>query len=133
MIRIGGFDRPITIQDVAEVRDSYGGITETWTDSAYTWGHIVQNWGGERFNEEQRQGTNTIMFMIRWVAGLSAKHRLIYDDRIYNIMAVTEMGRHDVLQVICAASDRPEDVPAAKSELPISMLGLINYSPTGEA
>lgn len=132
MLRIGGLDRPITVQDVVDVRDAFGGIMETWTDSGYTWGHIVQNWGGERFNDEQRQGTNTIMFIIRWVAGLSAKHRLIYDDRIYNVMSVAEMGRRDALQVICSASDRPEDVPSARTEISTSMLGLINYSPTGE-
>jgi len=126
-VRAGRLDRRITIQRFTTTYSPSGEPIETWTDLvSRRWAEVRPVRGDERFSAPQLAAKEQVEFRIRWgaaVADVSPLDRIIYpavepaspaeeiaESRVYDILAVHEIGRRDGLRIIAAR--RVDGVPA---------------------
>lgn len=123
-MRAGRLDRKLDVQRKSVTLDDFGQEVETWTNlsarRAASYGPVK---GEERFTADQFVAREQIEFRIRYsaiVADLNPMDRIIYPaidpdsspedtvttDRIFDIMAVFEIGRREGLRILAAR--RPE-------------------------
>lgn len=90
---IGKMDRRITIQNVTESRDSFGGFTQSWATYATRWASIKYTRANENYNAQRKQELYTILFTIRRDSTtklITEKMRIQYEGNIYDIRSITE-------------------------------------------
>lgn len=76
--------------------DDYGGQEESWLELTTVWGMMSPISGNEFFRNQQLDSNVTHKFMIRYLSSLkdtreAAKHRIQYDDRIFDISHVRNL------------------------------------------
>ena len=104
-MRAGAMDRRITIETQSSSRDSYGGVTESFSTLVTSLpAQIVHKKGGEVYETAQRDGTVEKTFRIRWRADVSVRDRIKFTtDRgiteIYDIIDIKEFGRREALEI----------------------------------
>lgn len=98
----GKMDRRVTIQARTLTRGTDGSRVETWVDSFDCWAEIVVHRGKESVVADADKPQDQRQFRIRYKSGLAAgTHRLLYQLKFYDIVAVTEEGRQDRLLLDC--------------------------------
>lgn len=116
-MKAGKLDRKIDIQRKSDGQTDSGAPVETWTNLAArlaaTYSPVR---GDEKGSAPQPVASQQVDFWIRWtaaLAGLTPKDRVIYpaifedvspadeitDDRIYDIIEVSEIGRREGLKI----------------------------------
>lgn len=118
-MKAGNLDRKVSIQEKTETRDAAGQPIETWEQIGVP--RSAQRLpvsGSERFTADQFIAREQVEWRVRWsadLADLNALHRVVYpvttsgtvpDSRIYDVMAVHEIGRREGLRIVTAR--RPE-------------------------
>lgn len=106
-------DRRITIQRKTVNPSDSGEPVEIWSSlSDGRWATVSPLRGDERFNDAQYVAREQVELEIRWsqsVADLSPQDRIIFpaidqpaipDTRVYDILAVHEIGRREGLRII---------------------------------
>jgi SPP1 family predicted phage head-tail adaptor len=79
----------VTIQSVTETRDtSSGAISTSWADVATVWAAVEPLSGREFLAAQAGQSEVVARILIRYMAGVTAKMRVVHGARIYNIHAV---------------------------------------------
>lgn len=86
----GALDKRITIQSPSESQDEYGAPTQDWTDAATTWAAIRAATGKEIYASSGFVSQLSHVITIRWRTGISAKQRVVYRGRIFEIQAVSD-------------------------------------------
>ena len=92
-MKSGALRHRLTIQHVTEARDSLGQAIETWSQFAVVYGSIEPMSGRERFLSAQTQAEATYRSRIRWLSGLTAKMRISFNEKIYDITYIADDGR----------------------------------------
>lgn len=116
-MKAGKLDRRIDIQRKSDGQSDSGAPIETWTNlvarRAATYSPVR---GDEKGVAPQPVASQQVDFWIRWsaaLAGLTPKDRVIYpaimddlspedeitDDRVYDIIEVSEIGRREGLKI----------------------------------
>lgn len=104
----GILDRRITLQRFATAQDPTGDVIETWVDLAEVWAAVEPLGGLERLQAAQLTASIDTRFTIRYRPDLTAAlHRIRYDGKLYDIVAVIELGRREGLQLDAAWADAP--------------------------
>jgi SPP1 family predicted phage head-tail adaptor len=85
MIDAAALRHKITLQSVAQARDSVGGITETVTTHAVTWAKIEGLSSREFWDAKAVQAENSLRFTIRLMSGVTAQMRVSWDGRTFEI------------------------------------------------
>lgn len=121
-MRAGRLDRRITIQRATTGLSASGAPVAMWTQLAARWASIAPLKGEERFSAPQLAAREQVEIRIRWsaaVADLDPRDRIVYpalaadsppgspadepdEARLYDILAVHEIGRRDALRIIAA-------------------------------
>lgn len=117
-MRAGRLDRRVDLQRATATQSPSGEPVETWsnivTRRAASYAPVR---GEERFSAPQFNAKEQVEFRVRWsraLAGLNPKDRLIYPalvdglsppdeitpDRVFDIMAVHEIGRREGLRIM---------------------------------
>lgn len=101
MMRAGKLDRRVTIRRVTgTTTDEFNESVDVWSDIATVWAQQRPNRGSERFAAEQQAGTAVMTFHIRYRDDVSATDRLVYEGRVYEIVAPPrEIGRRVVTEI----------------------------------
>ena len=102
-MRAGKLDRKITIQEKSVTTSARGEPIETWTDVATVWAQARPNRGSERFGVMQTLGSAVTTFTMRWRDDVTVLNRVRYDDKIWNILDVREIGRQVGIEIDCTA------------------------------
>lgn len=99
---IGRLDRRITIQAVSETRTATGSASKTWADWQTVWASVSYSLAGSDETEQlaQQNSVERVTFKIRYLKGLSAKHRICYDGELYDILHIQEDGRRHFLNIV---------------------------------
>lgn len=98
---IGQLRDRLTLQSVVTTQDAYGAYTETWEDVAKVWGRNVVRWGKESEYAHQTEAVQRYEFEIRYRDDITPKDRIVWNDRIFDILAVRNVdGRRQYLQLI---------------------------------
>ena len=94
-MRAGKLDRQITIQFPAVSRDALGGQVLSWSDFATVWAKVdlVPSKQTEAFTAAQMVANSEVLFSIRYLAGISATFRVLYEGEAFDITGVIEVGR----------------------------------------
>jgi SPP1 family predicted phage head-tail adaptor len=111
MMRAGLLDRRIIIQRKSVSQSDSGDEIVTWNTLATVWAQKVDLRGLERFAAAQFVGHAIRTFRIRWsitAESVNVKDRLFFDDRVYDITDVREIGRREGIEIDCyAPSEQP--------------------------
>ncbi len=95
-MNISGLRIRITFQKNEVVKDSIGNHTNAWTDYFSCYATAVEKDSGEEEVAGQTVVNERVDFTIRYCSEVSAivpdKFRIVYQDRIYNIRSVSDMG-----------------------------------------
>jgi len=127
-MRAGRLRKRITIEAVMETRDAYGEPAETWsayqgallaTEAGVTltteagveltvgtttgtyWADVIPISGREYFTAKSVHADVTHKFRIRYQSGITPKHRISYDSRVFDIRDVIDVdARKRTLEMI---------------------------------
>lgn len=99
MIEFEKMDRRITIQALTTTQDGAGQPIESWADLATVWAWKRPFRGGERFLARQVVGQAVTTFVIRYLAGVTIKHRIVDGSEHWNIADIRELGRQEGLEI----------------------------------
>ncbi len=98
-IRSSKLDRSITIQRVAEARDSFHNLVPgPWADLITVRASKQEIRDGERVAAQEVGADITMRFQVRWnsiIATVNPKDRLVFEGRTYGILGVKEIGRRE--------------------------------------
>ena len=89
----GRLDRQITIQAKTVVRGTGGSFSQSWTDEAVTWATKIDQGGREFRAAGTVLSETTTIWTIRYRADLTTFKRIKYGSLVYQILAVSEIGR----------------------------------------
>ncbi len=101
MLPAGRLDRRITLQVSALQKDAAGAPVLTWSDVATVWARYIPVGGREFYSAQAAQqiAGETARFLIRWRADLTARHRIVFDGKTWNIRNLAELGRREGLEL----------------------------------
>lgn len=103
ILPIGKLDRRITLQGLTQTQGEYGELIDTWTDVATVWANAYAGAGKEFVAARQVNAEVSMQFQIRWLAGVSATMRILYDGAYYDIVSLSEVGRRERLNIFAKA------------------------------
>lgn len=102
-MQAGRLRHRIAIQIRSSSQDSYGQPVETWTTQHIRWASIEPLQGREFFSADQVNSEVSVRIRMRYLAGITAGMRVLYDNEPYNIEAVINPKmRNKDLQLMCS-------------------------------
>jgi SPP1 family predicted phage head-tail adaptor len=102
MTGAGALRFKVTIQEATEVRDTFGEPIQTWGTYRTVWASIDPLTGGERFHAQQVDPSVDYRIRFRYVPGVTAKMRILYGSRVFEIQSVIDAGeRTRWLECLC--------------------------------
>lgn len=99
----GKLRHKIDIQELASIPDGGGGKQEAWVTFLSAWASIDPLSGRELFAAMQIQSTASHKIKMRYRPGITAKHRIVFGTRIFNIIAppMDIEERHIEIHLMC--------------------------------
>lgn len=94
----GKLDRRITIERFALVDDGYQEVSQ-WAPVAELWASATPISDGERWQAGQTQAFVSMRFVVRFRPDITTKDRVLYDGKVFNIVAVKEIGRREFTEI----------------------------------
>ena len=95
-MKAGQMNRQITIQSPSQTIDAYGGPVFSWSDVATVWAKVHPLRGRELIAAQAAQNETTVKFYIRYRPGITSAKRVLYDGKIYDIIAVIDVNEAHV-------------------------------------
>ena len=106
-MRSGSLRHPVTLQAPLETPDGLMGRTETWTDEGTVWAEIWALRGDERIEAAKVEAVVTHRIRIRYWAGLTTKHRIVFNGRTFNVRFVNNVNERSI-EMILDVEERPD-------------------------
>lgn len=105
MLAAGRLDRRIVIESRSVSRSESGEETETWATYATVWSRKQPMTGREFYSAggSQNVPAETARFVVRYLAGITAQHRIVEGGKTWNIRNVAELGRQEALELTAEA------------------------------
>lgn len=100
ILKIGKLKHRVTIQEYTTTRDSFGAEIEAWVDIATVWASVEPLTGREYFQMQQINTEISTKVTMRFKAGVTVKMRLIYNNRIFEIISLINTEEKDVQLVL---------------------------------
>ncbi len=101
-MRAGLLRNRVTIQTRSETTDDFGEIDFAWSTLATVWATIEPLSGKELMNAEQAKSVVTHKVTMRHLATVTAKDRILYDSRTFQIESVRNFRERDIsLELMC--------------------------------
>lgn len=83
----GQFRHRITFQEFVSVKDELGQESDgEWQDVASAWAMIKTLKGREYFHAASTQTETTSRFIIHYQTGIDSSMRIVYNERVFNIV-----------------------------------------------
>ncbi len=104
MMQAGKLQHRIELQRLNETVAASGAVSESWATYATGKAELRQA-GLSEFLTSYGEGTsNTAVFLLRWVPGVSVSDRIIHGGKVWNIVAIAEIGRRRGLELRAVAA-----------------------------
>jgi len=104
MMQAGKLQQRIELQRMTETVNPSGSVVQTWATYASGKAELRQA-GLSEFLTGYGEGTsNTAVFLLRWVPGVSASDRIVHGGKVWNIVALAEIGRRRGLELRAVAA-----------------------------
>lgn len=105
-IAAGKLDREIELQRSSTTYNSANEPILAWTTLAFVAAQVTPLRDGERLRAGEKLASKMSRFVVRhsedW-SDLSAQDRLVYEDRVYEIQSVQELGRRVGFEITATA------------------------------
>ena len=103
IMQSGKLQQPIELQSMTETVQPSGAVLQTW--AAYATGRAeLRQAGVSEFLTTYGEGVaNNAVFIIRWVPCVSVSDRIIHGGKVWNIVAIAEIGRRHGLELRAVA------------------------------
>lgn len=92
-------DRRIRIERRTATQDAAGEAIITWVLVRTAWAHVRPMTSRERFNAQRDVAFRASTFTVRWFSGVDETHRIIFEDKEWNVTGVEELGRRQYLRI----------------------------------
>lgn len=103
MPRNGAYRHKITIQTPTETLDGFGQAVKSWSTFATPFASVEPLQGREYFSSSQFQAEVTTRVRLHYLSGVTAKMRVSWDGRIYNIQSIINPAeRNREMQLMCS-------------------------------
>lgn len=99
-MKSGKLDRRITIQSRVETPNSIGEVVISYATFAQVWAEVVPLRGREYFTAAQTVPEAQLRIRIRYMTGVTEKHRIVYEGVNYDILHIAEIGRKEGLEIM---------------------------------
>ncbi len=87
-MRAGRLKHKITVQTTTESQSGSGAVTDSWSTYAQPWAEIEPKGGREYFAAQMTNAKIDVVFLIRYQSGITAKMRISWNSRVFNILSV---------------------------------------------
>lgn len=102
--RAGVLDRKITIETPSTSSGEYGASTSTtWATWKQVYAQVRPVRANERFASSNLRAERSQIFVVRYLAGISEKMRIQYDNKAWNIRGLTELNRRESIEILAEA------------------------------
>jgi SPP1 family predicted phage head-tail adaptor len=99
-MRAGKFDREILIESYTSVQDpGTGEEIPTWVPLATMRAEVIQSGADEFFQTGGIAGVVVVIFRTRYVGGVTVQSRVTFEERIFDLVEVKELGRRRGLEL----------------------------------
>ncbi len=92
----------VSIEQVVLTADSAGGYTQSWNEFAEVWADIMPKRVNENLIGEKIDPSRKIVFVTRFLDGVTESMRINYEDRIFHIVGILNPYEENVLLEITA-------------------------------
>jgi len=103
-MRAGKLDRTIAIERKTETVTPAGGVVAAWLNIATVRAEIVTQSASEFLTGFGEAENGTIVFRVRYLAGITTADRVTYAGQVYDLKEVTELGRRRGLELRAVAT-----------------------------
>ncbi|MBZ9757854.1 phage head closure protein [Mesorhizobium sp. ESP6-5] len=103
-MRAGKLDRTISIERKTETVSPTGAPIAAWLNTATVRAEIVTQSASEFLTGFGEAESGTIVFRIRYLAGITTADRVSYAGQVYDLKEVTETGRRRGLELRAVAT-----------------------------
>ncbi len=101
-MKIGQLRHRLEIQEQRSVRDEWGNQVSEWFTVATAWAAIEPIRGEEYWAAGAQRGETIHRVTMRYVPGVTPKHRLLFGDRILEIESTLNLEeRSRLLELLC--------------------------------
>ncbi len=97
-INIGDFDTIVNIQQSSRAKDSFGQVKEEWTALQKCFAKVEYS-VKEISKGEQLDILETVEITTHYLRQLNTKHRVVIDDKTYNIIELKETVRRQFITI----------------------------------
>lgn len=91
-VNIGKLDNLVILESLSTTNTS-GSVTNSYSTVATLWAHIISERGQEALQSARVNYREKIRVCIRYREDVTAKHRLTWEGRAYNILAIDRTDR----------------------------------------
>ncbi len=100
-MRVGSLRYLVSIEDYTESDNDYGEEIKSWSRYVYAYARISPLSGTEKYISAEKHATATHQITIRYVSGVEPKMRIVFGERIFEIVSVINVGERDkMMQLI---------------------------------
>jgi SPP1 family predicted phage head-tail adaptor len=86
----------LIIQSPTETRDSYGAVTQTWSNLMTVWGLVDNQASSEQVGTQKTLVVGSVRVVIRYRTGITPKMRIKYGERTFNINGIINRDERNV-------------------------------------
>ena len=105
MVRAGKHRHLVTIKKTVESRNSLGEVTDSWVVVAQRWASVGSVVGREFWSAKQVNAENTVKVEMRYCYGITTKMRLEYDNRVFKIDLIINIGERNREMILMCTED----------------------------
>ncbi len=100
----GKLQHPIELQRMTETLGGGRVAVQLWTTYATGKAELRQAGVSEFLTTYGEGVSNNAVFLIRWIAGVSVADRILHGGKLWNIVALAEIGRRKGLELRAVAT-----------------------------
>ena len=103
MMQSGKLHQRIELQRLAETVQPSGAVVQTWATYATGRAELRQAGVSEFLTTYGEGVADNAVFVIRWLPGVSVSDRINHGGKVWNIVAIAEIGRRRGLELRAVA------------------------------
>ncbi|WP_439559898.1 phage head closure protein [Roseinatronobacter sp.] len=103
-MQAGTLQHPIELQRLSETLNPARQAVQTWTTYATGRAELRQAGVSEFLTTFGEGVSNNAVFVIRWLPGVSVSDRIVHAGKVWNIVALAEIGRRRGLELRAVAA-----------------------------